>query len=278
MMPARFPALLRGECKRLLRSRATYAFAAMALILALATILSSPDEQNALLFMVAGDDPGRVGGAVGFIGNLVDADDVAGSAARTSLVFTMLWIPSVIIYAVVTTAQDYTSASYSVSKARGVSDAASVLSKLATRGAFCCLTYIAFNGMAFAFKLIQYGGPVSLAGIACFALPAALGAIVLASLLAEASALCLLMRSATAASVIAVAFSLFVMAWFPSTYVEGAGAGSPILYLSPVFYLMNVCALCFQTVGTSEVLLYAAAAIPVMCLVSVGALKLREVF
>lgn len=114
MMPARFPALLRGECKRLLRSRATYAFAAMALILALATILSSPDEQNALLFMVAGDDPGRVGGAVGFIGNLVDADDVAGSAARTSLVFTMLWIPSVIIYAVVTTAQDYTSASYSV--------------------------------------------------------------------------------------------------------------------------------------------------------------------
>lgn len=277
-MSASFFSLLRNECRLLLRSRATFAFIAAAVVLTLATVFSSPEESDALLFMVAGSDPSRVGGAIGFIGNLVDSRDIAGSAARTSLVFTVLWIPLVIIYAVVTTAHDYMSASYSVSKARGVSDVASVLSKFASRGAFCFLSYIAFSSMSFAFKLVQYGGLISLESIQRFALPVGLAALVLALLLMETSALYLLAGSVTVASVIAMGLSIFVVAWYPSTYVEGAGVASPVLYLFPVFYLMNICALCFQVIGVGEVLLYAAVVVLVTVLISAGTLRLREVF
>ena len=82
MMGTSLFALARSETRRLLKNRVTYAFAAAVFSLMLATVFSSPDEQNALLFMVAGDNPNNVGGAIGFIGNLVDNSDIAGSAAR----------------------------------------------------------------------------------------------------------------------------------------------------------------------------------------------------
>lgn len=227
--------------------------------------------------MVAGDNPNRVGGAIGFIGNLIDNEDIAGSAARTSLVFTMLWIPVIIVYAVITAAQDYTTASYDVSKARGVSDSSLVLAQCVSKSMCCSAIFIAFNGVAFIFKLIQYGGALSWESIARFAVPAGLAAIVLVSLFMETFALYQLTRSAAISSVIAIVLSLFVMALFPSSYGEETGSGFVLLYLSPVFYLMNVCALCFGTVGVNTVLLYVAVAIPTTMLIAIGALKAREV-
>lgn len=278
MMPSSFHALVRSEGKRLLRSRPAYILIAVALFLMLATILSSPDEQRALLFMVAGNDPNRVGGAIGFIGNLVDAGDIAGSAARTSLVFTVLWIPLVAVYAVVIASQDYTSASYDVSKARGLADIRLILAKCVAQGAFFCFAYVVSCSASFMFKLIQYGGTPSFESAARYAVPAVLAAVLLVSVFMETFALYQVTRSTVAASVIAVVLSVFVMAWYPSAYGSGMDAGGLLVYLSPVFYLMNVCALCFRTVGMGAVLAYAALAVSAALLVSSCALKAREVF
>ena len=226
--------------------------------------------------MVAGDNPNRVGGAIGFIGNLIDGNDVAGSAARTSMVFTILWIPLVIVYAVAVTSHDYVSASYDVAKARGISDISLAIAKCATHGALICLCFVVFSGISFICKLIQYAGVVSWEGKSRFAVPAALGAILLAVLFAETFSLFHLTRSAIAASVVSIVLSLLVLALFPSAYGDGTGPWSPLLYLSPVFYLMNVCALCFRSVGASEALSYSAIAAFAAMLVSVGALKVRE--
>lgn len=277
MMGTSFLALARSETRRLSKNRVTYAFAATVFSLTLATVFSSPDEQNALLFMVAGDNPNNVGGAIGFIGNLVDNSDIAGSAARTSLVFTILWIPLVIIYAVIVTARDYSSASYDVTKARGVPDSILVLGKCAVHGTYLFFAYTVLNGIAFVYKLVQYGGSITWDGALRYAVPASLGAVVLLAMFMETFSLYQLTRSVAATSIIAVALSLLVMALFPSTYGDGAGPWNPLLYLSPVFYLMNVCALHFGTVGVGSVLSYVAVAASASTIVSVGALKMREV-
>ena len=72
-----------------------------------------------VLIMVAGDDPYTLGGAIGFIGNLVDAGDVLGSVARTSFASTVVWIPVTILYAVYATSRDFESVAYAVSRSRG---------------------------------------------------------------------------------------------------------------------------------------------------------------
>ncbi len=278
MMRASYFALVRSEARRLMKNRAAYGFAAAVFFLMLLTAFSSSDEQNALLFMVAGDSPKIVGGAIGFIGNLVDDNDIAGSAARTSLVFTALWIPLVIIYAVVVTAQDYSSASYDVTKARGVPDSILVLGKCAAHGIFICLAYITLNGMAFIYKLLQYVGSITLDDALRYITPAFLAAIILVALFMETFSLYQLTRSVAATSIIVVTLSVLVMAVFPSSYGNGAGPWSPILCLSPVFYLMNICALNFKIVGVISTFAYVAAAAFIATVISVGALKMREVF
>lgn len=278
MMHASYFALVRSEARRLMKNRAAYGFAAAVFSLMLLTVFSSPNEQNALLFMVAGDSPKIVSGAIGFIGNLVDDNDIAGSAARTSLVFTVLWIPLVIIYAVVVTAQDYSSASYDVTKARGVPDSLLVLGKCTTHGTYICLAYIALNGMAFISKLLQYVGSITLDDALRYMTPAFLAAIILVALFMETFSLYQLTRSVAATSIIVVTLSVLVMAVFPSSYGNGAGPWSPILYLSPIFYLMNICALNFKIVGVISTFVYVVAAAFVATAISVGALKMREVF
>lgn len=277
-MHASYFALVRSEARRLMKNRTAYGFAAAVFSLMLLTVFSSPNEQNALLFMVAGDSPKIVSGAIGFIGNLVDDNDIAGSAARTSLVFTVLWIPLVIIYAVVVTAQDYSSASYDVTKARGVPDSLLVLGKCTTHGTYICLAYIVLNGMAFICKLLQYVGSITLDDALRYMTPAFLAAIILVALFMETFSLYQLTRSVAATSIIVVTLSVLVMAVFPSSYGNGAGPWSPILYLSPIFYLMNICALNFKIVGVISTFAYVVAAAFVATAISVGALKMREVF
>lgn len=271
-------ALIYSESIRLLKSSACYAVVFVASALALMTALSSPDECNALLFMVAGDDPSRIGGAIGFIGNLIDSGNVVGSAVRTSLVFTIAWIFVVIIYSVFVTAQDYTAASYAVSKARGLSEMSMVAAKFIVHSVFCCLLYLISCFIAFVCKTFQYGIMLSFEGIGDFAYPALLSAIVLATIFTETAALYQLIRRAYLTVVVSVTLSLFILMWFPSSYSGDMSSVSPILYLFPVFYLMNICALCIQSVGIGTIATYAALTCAITLFTSTGALKWREVF
>lgn len=277
MMALRDIALMRCELKRLAKNPPTYVMVGVSLLLALLTALSSPKEENALLFMVAGDDLKQIGGTVGFIGNIVASDDLIGSAIRTSLVFTIMWIPIVIVYAAHVTARDYAvSASYSVSKARGVSETAMAASKLLVHGSFLVMLYVFTCFAPFAYKAVQYGAVLTPDGVWRFSYISCLSAIVLAVLFAETFALYQLMRSTAVTTVVMVMLSLIVLMWFPSMYAGGSGSLHLAVYLSPVFYLMNICALCFRNVDVLNVVLYVAVASMASLAISLGALKLQE--
>ena len=100
----------------------------------------------------------------------------------------------------------------------------------------------------------------------------------LAVLFAEAFALYQLVRSTVVATVAMVMSSLFALVWFPSSYAHAGGMGglNPTLYLSPVLYLMNTCALCFQNVDAWAVVLYASVAEVASFVVSCAVLRLGE--
>ena len=125
-MKREFISAFRSEVWLLARHPATALMIALAAVLYVVAAATSSE----VLIMVAGDDPYTLGGAIGFIGNLVDAGDVLGSVARTSFASTVVWIPVTILYAVYATSRDFESVAYAVSRSRGVSQAAIVITKL----------------------------------------------------------------------------------------------------------------------------------------------------
>ena len=80
----------RVEARKLLSSRALPALAACAALLAALTMSSPAEFPGGPLLMTAGPDPSRIGGAIGFIGNVADPAAPGLSAVRTSLVYTVL--------------------------------------------------------------------------------------------------------------------------------------------------------------------------------------------
>ena len=254
-MKREFISAFRSEVWLLARHPATALMIALAAVLYVVAAATSSE----VLIMVAGDDPYTLGGAIGFIGNLVDAGDVLGSVARTSFASTVVWIPVTILYAVYATSRDFESVAYAVSRSRGVSQAAIVITKLLV-GA----VYLLSTTALYLTKMAQWDVGASCSGFAQFVSIALMIALLLISMYAATFALYLLTRSVVASSVVAIAVSTFVMVWFPSTY--GSGQPSLLLMLSPVYYLMNLCSLSMQNVGVIQVLLYAGGTV----LVSVG--------
>ena len=259
-MKREFISAFRSEVWLLARHPATALMIALAAVLYVVAAATSSE----VLIMVAGDDPYTLGGAIGFIGNLVDAGDVLGSVARTSFASTVVWIPVTILYAVYATSRDFESVAYAVSRSRGVSQAAIVITKLLVNCTLVGAVYLLSTTALYLTKMAQWDVGASCSGFAQFVSIALMIALLLISMYAATFALYLLTRSVVASSVVAIAVSTFVMVWFPSTY--GSGQPSLLLMLSPVYYLMNLCSLSMQNVGVIQVLLYAGGTV----LVSVG--------
>ena len=253
-MKREFISAFRSEVWLLARHPATALMIALAAVLYVVAAATSSE----VLIMVAGDDPYTLGGAIGFIGNLVDAGDVLGSVARTSFASTVVWIPVTILYAVYATSRDFESVAYAVSKA------AIVITKLLVNCTLVGAVYLLSTTALYLTKMAQWDVGASCSGFAQFVSIALMIALLLISMYAATFALYLLTRSVVASSVVAIAVSTFVMVWFPSTY--GSGQPSLLLMLSPVYYLMNLCSLSMQNVGVIQVLLYAGGTV----LVSVG--------
>ena len=144
-----------AEARKLLFSRALPALAACAAVLAALTMSSPAGFPGGPLLMTAGPDPSRIGGAIGFIGNVVDPAAPGLSAVRTSLVYTALWIPVAVAYGLATFSADFACGAARVSRARGASlaglGAARVLVSCCTLSAL----YAASCGAALAFKVAQ---------------------------------------------------------------------------------------------------------------------------
>ena len=95
------------EARKILRSRALYLMLAASVVFTALTALS-PADTGGQMFMMAGD-PFRIGGAIGFIGNVVDPERIGASAIRTSFLFTPFWLPVVIVFTVHMLSADFLS-------------------------------------------------------------------------------------------------------------------------------------------------------------------------
>lgn len=245
----------RVEARKLLSSRALPALAACAVLLAALTTSSPAEFPGGPLLMTAGPDPSRIGGAIGFIGNVIDPAAPGLSAVRTSLVYTALWIPVAIAYGLATFSVDFACGAARVSRARGAS--------LARLGAVrilvsCCALsalYVCSCGAALAFKAAQYGVAVGPIELSAFAGAVAVDALGLCALASWSAALCAALRGPFATVVAQLALAALVLLGYPSSYgaASAAGAAAPTLpwALHPVFYLLNASALCLDAAQTA---------------------------
>ncbi len=152
VMKREFISAFRSEVWLLARHPATALMIALAAVLYVVAAATSSE----VLIMVAGDDPYTLGGAIGFIGNLVDAGDVLGSVARTSFASTVVWIPVTILYAVYATSRDFESVAYAVSRSRGVSQAAIVITKLLVNCTLVGAVYLLSTTALYLTKMAQW--------------------------------------------------------------------------------------------------------------------------
>lgn len=250
MMAGSIVSCLRSEAWLLFKRPSTAFMVAFSIVVSAIAAASSSE----VLIMVAGDDPYRLGGAIGFIGNLVDVRDVLGSAVRTSFMPTVAWVPATILYAVYMTSKDYGSVAYEVSKSRGVPEISIAVAKLSVNCALVGAIYLLSTFAFYSIKLVQWDIGISSCALDRFIPPALMIALVLVAMYAATSALYLITRNVVASSVVAVVVSLFVMVWYPSAY--GSGWLNPLLMLSPVYYLMNLCSLSMQNVDVHQILVY----------------------
>ena len=240
----------RVEARKLLSSRALPALAACAALLAALTMSSPAEFPGGPLLMTAGPDPSRIGGAIGFIGNVVDPAAPGLSAVRTSLVYTALWIPVAIAFGLATFSADFACGAARVSRARGASLAGLGAARVLVSCCALSALYAASCGAALAFKVAQYGAAVGPVELSACAGAVAVNALGLCALASWSAALYAAVRSPFAVVVAQLALAALVLLGYPSSYgaASAAGTAAPTLpwALHPVFYLLNASALCLD--------------------------------
>lgn len=270
-----------AQVKKICSSWAIATVAAIAVVLAALTISSPADEVGGPMFMMAGGAPETIGGAIGFIGNVIDDNEVAASAARTAFVYTVLWIPVAAVYGVAAFSPDFACGAARVSRARGASLAAPGCARMLTAFVPLALLYVAACSAAFAFKSAQYGVVAGFSDWAGFLLAAWVNALLLCSVAAWSAAFYAVVRGAFGAAIVQLGLVVIVLLGYPSAYgsAAAAGAASPVFpwCLSPVFHIMNVSSLCAQGAGLLAPAIYSVASCALAFAVCGVALRAREV-
>lgn len=271
--------LMACEARKMLRSTSFLVLLAATAVFTALTVASPAAFPGGPMFMTAGPEPDVVGGAIGFIGNLVDPENVAGSAARTAFVYTPFWLAVVIAFAASSFAADFTTRSVAVSKAKGTPLAKILLAKTVSIVGVVGTCYAASCLAAFLFKAHQYDAPLEAADFGLFFGILGTNVALLGALATQAMLLFSLLRSTFASALALLVCQVCVLLGYPSAYgVSGAGeAGNPLFLLSPVYYLMNTCSLSFDNAPLLLGAAYAAVAVAVALTASAAALSMREV-
>lgn len=265
------------EARKIMRSRALYLMLAASVAFTTLTALS-PADTGGQMFMMAGD-PFRIGGAIGFIGNVVDPERIGASAIRTSFLFTPFWLPVVIVFTVHMLSADFLSKSMAVSKAKGVGLGKTVFVKITMIFASVGLCYSASCAASFAIKANEYGTVLSPADFRL--LFEALGAnvLLLCALSCQTALLFLLLRRQLPSVLGSLFYTAYVLVGYPASYgLSGEGAfGSLIFAASPAYHLINVSSLSFEAIPLLWGVAYGTAAIVIALGCAVAAANVREV-
>ena len=226
----------RVAARKLLSSRALPALAACAALLAALTMSSPAEFPGGPLLMTAGPDPSRIGGAIGFIGNVVDPAAPGLSAVRTSLVYTALWIPVAVAFGLATYSADFACGAARVSRARGTSLAGLGAARVLVSCCALAALYAASCGASLAFKAAQYGAAVGPVELSAFAGAVAVDALGLCALASWSAAL----RGPFASVVAQLALAALVLLGYPSAYGAAASAGTAAPALPWVCFVKRI--------------------------------------
>lgn len=267
------------EMGKLLHSKMLLILLGAATLMTLLTLLSPVDYPGGPMFMTAGESPDKVGGAIGFIGNLIDPQNVAGSAMRTALLYTPFWLPIVIVFSVSVLAADFASGSLVVSKAKGVSLSSLLIAKVLVIASTLSIVYGLSGIVSFAFKTAQYGIMPTFADYRLFFGILVVNILLLISLVMESVLLFTVVRNSFLSALLLIFLQIYVLIGYPSAYgMTGEGAdGNLVFPLVPVFYLMNICSLSFENVSLILASCYAVISSLLMFPLAVFAFHAREV-
>lgn len=267
--------------RRVLFSRATFVLAGIAVLLSALTMASPATDFGGPMFMMAGRHPEVVGGAIGFIGNIVDESQPALSAARTSFLYTVLWAPVSFIYMTIVFSSDYVCGAARVSRARGISLGALAAAKALWASICIAVGYLCSCFSAFAFKAVQYGvvlQPSDCATFFCFALA---NVSVLCAAAAWSVVLFAITRSTFASAFVQLLAFAAVLLGFPSAFGEASLAGvqaDPFPWCAtPAYYLLYMSSLSVPPLGLAAPFAYALLSCTAATLCTSAALRLREV-
>lgn len=270
--------LVACEFRKMMHVKSLIALVAIMCVLTGFTILSPADFPGGPFFMMSGSRPDVVGGAIGFIGNVVDTQNVSGSAMRTSFVYTPFWLPVIIVFTASFFASDFSSGSIRVSKAKGTSMGGILVAKTVAISAICGVLYGFSCLVSFVYKTDQYGATLLNADYYLFAAILLTNILLLCLLATQVVFLYTITRSTMASSLILVIAQVYVLIDYPSVYSEiGKGASENILYLlSPAYYLMNTSSLCFEGPSLFQSFAFTIVLTGLMLGASYGVLNSRE--
>lgn len=248
-----------------------------ALLVTVATIAFAVTGNTELLVMVSGDDTTIIGSCIGYIGNVVDKSDLAGSAIRSSFVFGWLWLPIVIVYAAFGIRESESASIVDLSRARGVSDLASIVRAFTYRAAAIAVLYLLSSfvaAMIFALKI-----KAALDSDFCIRLLdwVLANALLLLVQYAETACAVRLFNSPFAGSILALMVTLGGTAFYPSLASSNSALAN-FLLASPASRFLSSCALSERYLAWGDHIDFCIAALAFICVIDTVVCSIRRRF
>lgn len=193
--------------------------------------------------------------------------------------YTVLWLPVAIVFATSAFSADFASGSIRVTAAKGARSAQVLGAKALVAFAAVGACYAASCLAAFLFKANQYGVAPTAADFGLFFAVLGVNVLLLCALAAQAMLLFALTRNTFVSALGLLALQMYVLLGYSSAYgAAGAEAAfNPLFPASPVYYLLNSCALSFNDVPLLAGACYGAVAVALPLAVAALALRMREV-
>lgn len=211
------------------------------------------------LFMVAGEEPNLIGGAVGFFVKVIDSSNIGKSLIRSSFGYTVLWIPLTILLSLTAFSADFVNKSVIISRAKGAKVINLIWSKQIVIYCGISFGYLLCCIVSLAIEIYRRSLPIDENLLRTFFKYSAINLLLLLCLAAGTILIYLLCRSLFATAFSLVCFNGCVLMIYPAIYENYNNMPIVIKFLveaSPVYYLMHTCALATSSRYEVRTILY----------------------
>lgn len=228
------------------------------------------------------EDP-SVGAATGYIANVVDTGDLVGSAIRTALFPTVLWIFVAVPCAVGVLSSDSATSADKVSRSRGAAIFQMVLARWAACVICCLVCYVALCSAGFCDVAARIGVSLDVRTWSRFAMPLLVNMLLISVVIAECSAVyCATHSTFITVVVVLTFFYLGTLDYYGvQQQMLTLGVGDSMVswstWITPAPFLQHTCSLSFSQVSVAQIAGYGVLAITLSIGAAVIISYVREV-